>query len=42
MSTIISACALPGCQCPELELTEDIDGNPIAIISDDFNGNHST
>lgn len=35
---IISACAPPSCSCPEVEFTQDIDGNNIAVITDDFGG----
>jgi hypothetical protein len=34
----IVACSPPSCSCPELTFEEDVDGNTLVVIADDFNG----
>lgn len=34
----IVACSPPSCGCPELSVEQDVDGNEVVIITDDFNG----
>ena len=31
-----TACALPACSCPVLEVENDVDGNSIVYITDDY------
>lgn len=33
-----TACARPNCSCPTIETIEDVDGNQMIQITDDYNG----
>jgi hypothetical protein len=32
------ACSPPSCSCPTLTVEEDVDGNPLIVIADDYEG----
>ena len=34
----VLACAPPRCSCPSIETVEDVDGEEMVVVKDDYNG----